>query len=191
MRWIRPGRPDRATLDRLVDVSASAPVTYDHVGSTLGGPAAVGRRPRTRSLTIGDEPELFDAAVAALRAWACHRGIGARIHPPAATLTVDSTVLVVLPVAAVTIVVPNRIVAVVDEADRFGFAYGTLPGHQERGEESFVVEREPDGRVVASVTVDAVAATALARLAAPAVAAIQRVAVDRYLGAWRDATRAG
>jgi uncharacterized protein (UPF0548 family) len=34
-----------------------------------------------------------------------------------------------------------RIVYVVDEADRFGFAYGTLPDHIERGEERFLVER--------------------------------------------------
>ena len=30
---------------------------------------------------------------------------------------------------------------------RFGFAYGTLPEHAERGEERFTVELQPDGSV--------------------------------------------
>ena len=38
-----------------------------------------------------------------------------------------------------------RVVAVVDEPDRFGFAYGTLPVHPEQGEESFVVVRADAG----------------------------------------------
>jgi uncharacterized protein (UPF0548 family) len=43
--------------------------------------------------------------------------------------------------------IPARVVYVIDEPDRRGFAYGTLPGHPERGEEAFVVERQPDGSV--------------------------------------------
>jgi uncharacterized protein (UPF0548 family) len=31
---------------------------------------------------------------------------------------------------------------VIDEPDRYGFAYGTLPVHPERGEEAFVVTRD-------------------------------------------------
>jgi uncharacterized protein (UPF0548 family) len=42
---------------------------------------------------------------------------------------------------------PARVVYVVDEARRRGFAYGTLPGHPEDGEESFVVEQSDDGSV--------------------------------------------
>ena len=41
-----------------------------------------------------------------------------------------------------------RVVYVVDEPGRFGLAYGTLPGHVERGEERFLVERDStDGSV--------------------------------------------
>jgi uncharacterized protein (UPF0548 family) len=35
-----------------------------------------------------------------------------------------------------------RVVAVADEPDRCGFAYGTLPGHAVCGEEAFVVARD-------------------------------------------------
>ena len=40
-----------------------------------------------------------------------------------------------------------RIVYVVNEPRRFGFAYGTLPGHVEKGEERFLVERTDDDSV--------------------------------------------
>lgn len=42
---------------------------------------------------------------------------------------------------------PVRVVSVIDEPDRKGFAYGTLEGHPVSGEESWVVERTPDGSV--------------------------------------------
>jgi uncharacterized protein (UPF0548 family) len=41
-----------------------------------------------------------------------------------------------------------RIVYVIDEPNRFGFAYGTLTEHAEIGEERFTVEFDPDTGVV-------------------------------------------
>jgi uncharacterized protein (UPF0548 family) len=43
--------------------------------------------------------------------------------------------------------VPARVVYVVDEPLRKGFAYGTLPGHPEQGEEAFIVEWRDDDSV--------------------------------------------
>jgi uncharacterized protein (UPF0548 family) len=40
-----------------------------------------------------------------------------------------------------------RIIYVIDESTRFGFAYGTLPGHVECGEELFLVEIDTAGDV--------------------------------------------
>ena len=42
---------------------------------------------------------------------------------------------------------PVRVVAVIDDPNRRGFAYGTLPGHPLSGEELFVVERRDDDSV--------------------------------------------
>ena len=44
-----------------------------------------------------------------------------------------------------------RIVYVIDEDRRFGFAYGTLPGHLERGEEQFLVRMDEHDNVFYSV----------------------------------------
>lgn len=45
----------------------------------------------------------------------------------------------------VTIVEPVEVVAVVEDPDRVGFAYRTLPGHPVDGEEAFVVHRDTAG----------------------------------------------
>lgn len=43
---------------------------------------------------------------------------------------------------------PVQVVAVVDDPDRCGFAYGTSWGHPVSGEEAFIVHRSPDGAVI-------------------------------------------
>ena len=44
-----------------------------------------------------------------------------------------------------------RILRVIDEPTRFGFVYGTIHGHAERGEELFLVHLEPDETVTYSL----------------------------------------
>jgi uncharacterized protein (UPF0548 family) len=80
-----------------------------------------------------------------------------------------------------------RIVAVVDEADRFGFAYGTLPVHAEAGEESFVVSRDADGDVRFDVQAVSRPIHPLARAFAPVANRLQDAAVRRYLSAMQRA----
>jgi uncharacterized protein (UPF0548 family) len=162
---------------------------YGHVGSTLGDMDASRARRHTAQLGHGERD--LRRAASGLRDWVCQRGLGARVHPPDASTQVGSTVLVVLGFGPCTVIVPNRVVAVVEEPNRRGFAYGTLPGHQERGEESFVAELLEDGRVMGSITVDAVPQTAAARAMSPAVGWLQRRAIRRYLEAWSSFVRSG
>ncbi len=58
----------------------------------------------------------------------------------------DSVVLGI-PFGPFHVTAPARVVYVVDDLRRKGFAYGTLPGHPESGEESFIVEQTDDGSV--------------------------------------------
>ncbi len=173
--------PAPSTLDAMVAAASRAAPTYDHIGSTLHPDQWPHRRPHIVERTLGHGRDAFDAAVRGLREWAPQRAIGASVHPPAAPIRDGTTLLVVLRAGPVRVIAPNRIVEVVDTDARFGFAYGTLPGHPERGEESFVVEMVDDGTVRGTVRVDAHAGTLAARLARPAVRRLQRLAVGRYL----------
>ncbi|MCU1414308.1 MAG: hypothetical protein JWN80_1648 [Microbacteriaceae bacterium] len=57
------------------------------------------------------------------------------------------TALLGVPFGPFRVKAPARVVYVIDEPNRKGFAYGTLRGHPEDGEESFVVDRTEDGSV--------------------------------------------
>jgi uncharacterized protein (UPF0548 family) len=75
------------------------------------------------------------------------------------------------------------------EGDERGFAYGTLPGHPESGEECFLVRLTPTGTVVYEIRVFFRLASPLARLGGPVSLLVQRVATDRYVSAIRRAAR--
>ncbi len=80
---------------------------------------------------------------------------------------------------------PVRVVSVIDESRRQGFAIGTLKGHQLSGEELLVVEWRDDDSVWLVVRSFSTPATFLARVARPIVRAIQRAYVQRFLRALR------
>ena len=180
LRW---GHRSQAQLDAMLARAQGAELGYDHVGSSLAGTSPGTRERRFEREAAGT---VADAA-AALRAWAAHRGIRARIHPSGAAIEEGTSVLVVIPAGPLQLAVPNRIVRVVDEAERFGFVYGTLTGHDEAGEELFRAEASGPGRVRLRIVVHARAASLPARLVAVAVGLLSDAAARRYLDAWAEA----
>jgi uncharacterized protein (UPF0548 family) len=71
--------------------------------------------------------------------------------------------------------VPCEVVWVVQDGDRTGWGYGTLPGHQAAGEEAFVVERDAQDRVWFSVIAFSRPARFAMRAAGPLAVAFQRL----------------
>ena len=70
-----------------------------------------------------------------------------------------------------------RIVYVIDEQHpvrRFGFAYGTLPGHAESGEERFLVEMDENGAVWFDILAFSRSRHVLARIGNPIVRRLQK-----------------
>jgi uncharacterized protein (UPF0548 family) len=76
---------------------------------------------------------------------------------------------------------PIRVVYLVDESRRRGFAYGTLPGHPESGEESFVVEHLADDSVWIVVRAFSRPSTWYFWLGYPVLRIMQARATKRYL----------
>ena len=62
-------------------------------------------------------------------------------------LSPGDTATLIVPIGPLKFQAPCRVIYVIDEPSRKGFAYGTLSGHPERGEESFLVEKTDDGSV--------------------------------------------
>jgi len=59
----------------------------------------------------------------------------------------DTAQLVIPVVGPIVVTAPARVVYLIDEPKRKGFAYGTLPGHPEDGEEAFIVSQHEDESV--------------------------------------------
>jgi uncharacterized protein (UPF0548 family) len=153
-------------------------LTYREVGATAREPLPGGYHHvrESRSLGVVD----LDEAAGAIMTWQLQERSGVRrvAGPPRAALGVDVTFRFLLQT------IPCRVVEVVDEPDRRGFAYGTLPGHPETGEERFLVERDPaTGEVTLVITAFSSPGTWRTRLIGPAGRWIQRFMTRRYLAA--------
>jgi uncharacterized protein (UPF0548 family) len=163
---------------KLSDLAA-LPLTYSEVGATAG-PLPAGYHHVLKSAVIGSGRSRFEDAADKGMRWGMLRGAGLHVEATKEVAAVGSEVIVHLgPVRA-----PCRVVYVVDEPDRRGFAYGTLPGHAESGEERFVVRYDPATEEVhADVTAFSRHATWWSRLGSPVTSVAQRVITDRYLRA--------
>ncbi|WP_072802136.1 DUF1990 domain-containing protein [Rhodococcoides yunnanense] len=172
-------------VSTLVDLSRydSLQLTYSEVGRTAG-PLPTGYHHVDRREPIGHGRDGFRAAADALVSWGMHRGAGLSVDATSGAAEVGSTVLMRIgPVR-----IPCRVVAVIDEPNRRGFAYGTLPGHPEQGEELFVVEFDPDSRAVtAHIAAFSRPGRWFTRLGGPLGRVVQRLATDRYFAALRRA----
>ncbi len=170
--------PARVAALRAADFS------YDAVGATAGEvPGGYGYIRRTRLLESRD----LDAVADILMSWRMHQGAGLRVAASSASAAEESVAEMRLGIGFASLRIPCRVVYVVDETNLRGFAYGTLPGHPESGEERFVVQRLSDGRIEATISAFSKPVTRSARLGGPITGWIQRVMTERYLAALDDA----
>ncbi len=85
---------------------------------------------------------------------------------------------------------PVRVVYIIDEKSRVGYAYGTLPGHPENGESLFVVEHRADDSVWLVIRTFSQPSTLRWKLARPFTHFQQRAYTRRYLRALHPAATA-
>jgi|SRR5579883_920217 len=117
-------------------------LTYGVIGATATVPPSGYVVDHTR-VPLGTGEEMFRAGKAALTSWDHFRLGWVEAFPADTPIQVGEHVAVVARVLGLWWLNACRIVYVVDETGpvcRFGFAYGTLPGHAESGEERFMVE---------------------------------------------------
>jgi uncharacterized protein (UPF0548 family) len=171
----------------LREARLSSP-TYEHVGATRLGVHPAGYRADADNVSLGRRDDVFGRAVDTLRGWGAQRGAGIEVLPSDAAVAEGNTTLLLIRALGVWTVAPCRVLYVEDEADRFAFAYGTLPGHPEEGEASFVVERL-DGDVQFRVVTFSRTVDPLARIVKPLTRKLQRRVTLKYLAAIEAASR--
>jgi uncharacterized protein (UPF0548 family) len=141
-------RPDERVISRFLDSQRGLPFTYPDVGASRGT-AAAGYNVDHNRVRLGHGPETFSKAVDAVRRWKMFEMSWIKVGPHDAPIAEGSCVAIVVQHFGFWSLNASRIVYVVDESSkRFGFAYGTLPGHVEQGEERFTVEYHPEDESV-------------------------------------------
>jgi uncharacterized protein (UPF0548 family) len=170
-------KPSVDALRRFLAAQSELPFTYAAVGASAGTPPADYVVDRTR-IKLGEGEPVFRSAVAALRRWEQFRLGWVEAWPSHTPIQSGKIVAVMGRAVGLWWLNACRVVYVVDEAgpiSKFGFAYGTLPGHVESGEERFLVEwdRADDG-----VWYDILAFSrpnhVLTRLGSPVVRSLQK-----------------
>lgn len=133
---------DQELAGFLAGVSGS-PLSYRPVGLTEPGPRRRGWVRDHNRVVLGAGEAAWVAARTALAEWAWFDQAWLRLFPAEAPIEVGTEVVIAAGVGPLWSLNACRIVAVHDEAAlsrrRYGFAYGTLPSHAERGEELFQV----------------------------------------------------
>jgi len=158
---------------------AGRPMTYTEQGATAADMPAGYRHVRAAK-RIGYGRLRFEQAADAVLRYGMLRGAGLRVDATTDVARVGTDVLGRLG----PFVAPCRVVYVLDEPDRRGFAYGSLPGHAVRGEELFAVRYDPsDGAVYAEVAAFSRPATWWSRLGTPILRLSQHLVTRRYLDA--------
>ena len=139
------GRPSAAAIAAALDAQRALPYSYPEAGASRTGVAAGYPINHFRCL-VGRGDAAYAHAVRALRRWAMYDLPWTEVHPPGAPVAAGEVVVVLARHFGFWSLNPCRVVYVEDRgaAGGFSFALGTLPGHSERGEERFRVERQGD-----------------------------------------------
>lgn len=142
-------QPTEALIRRFIASQKDLPFSYSDVGATQTKPPA-GYTVDHNRIRLGEGRETFMRASDALSKWR-HFELGwASVMPHGSPLQTGTTVAVRAHTFGFWSLNACRIVYTINEdgpVKRFGFAYGTLPDHAERGEERFMIELLEDNSV--------------------------------------------
>jgi uncharacterized protein (UPF0548 family) len=134
-------KPEKQRIQRFLDAQEGTEFSYPEVGaSRSGGPR--GYNIDHNRIMIGHGLPDLKRAAEAIRRWKMFDFPWLELCWPDTPIEMGRTVAIIVKHFGFWSMNAARIVYVIDDAEagRFGFAYGTLSEHGERGEERFMVE---------------------------------------------------
>ena len=127
------------------------PLTYPEIGATAGPLPDEYDHLRVHQV-IGHRESAFRRAAERLMSWQMHRTAGLTVEAITPRVEPGNRVRLRLGRHLLRISFGYQVVYVVEEKRRRGFAYGTLQGHPEQGEERIGLDRREDDTVVFTIT---------------------------------------
>jgi uncharacterized protein (UPF0548 family) len=138
--------PSDETVRDLIARQRDLSFTYDAVGATKTTPPQDFTVDHNR-IEIGQGEKDFNIAIDVMRNWKQFDLGWVSIVPDGVKLEVGATVVVKARALGTWSLSAARVIYLIEEPRRFGFAYGTLPDHIASGEERFLVEWLADDSV--------------------------------------------
>ncbi|NJN98169.1 MAG: DUF1990 domain-containing protein [Anaerolineales bacterium] len=135
-------KPTELDIQTFIATQRERRFSYVEVGATQGT-LPDGYTVDHNRIQLGSGEATFERAKAAMRQWEMFHLGWLQLCWPNTPLTEGATVAVLAHALGLWSLNACRIVYLIDEAgpiEKFGFAYGTLPEHAERGEERFCLE---------------------------------------------------
>lgn len=157
-------------------------LTYDEVGAT-GGDLPAGYHHTRMKRVVGHGRADFERAADLLFAGEAQRRAGAEVRMSEDPLREGTRVDMRVRLGPLVFRIPCLVVWAARTPDACGFAYGTLPGHPERGEERFELRLAPSGDVVFTIIAFSRPGRWFTRLGGPAARPFQAWMTRRYLAA--------
>ena len=143
-------KPSETEVERFISSQRDLPFSYAEVGATRGE-APRGYVVDRYRVKLGEGEDAYGRAKEALRSWRQFGLDWVSLCPGGAPIEAGTTVAVLASHVGFWSLNSARLIYLVEErgaVERFGFAYGTLPGHAERGEERFLVEHDRESGAV-------------------------------------------
>jgi uncharacterized protein (UPF0548 family) len=134
--------PSENEVRRFLSKQRNSSFSYPEVGAS-DGKVPDGYNVDRNRIRLGSGEVTWNRAVQAIRAWRMFSMPWVRLYPSMGPIQVGADVAVTIHHFGFYSLNACRVVYAVDEDSpikRFGFAYGTLAEHAERGEERFTVE---------------------------------------------------
>jgi uncharacterized protein (UPF0548 family) len=139
-------QPSEVEIQRFISKQKDSGFSYPEVGASATR-VPTGYSVDHNRVFLGLGEATWQRAADAIRGWRMFSMPWVNLHPPSPPIQVGTDVAVSVHHFGFYSLNACRIVYIVDEDDRlkrFGFAYGTLAEHAERGEERFTVECNRD-----------------------------------------------
>ncbi len=187
-------RPSDEIIHRFLATQADSPFTYPDVGTSRQSIAPPGFNVDHNRILLGTGEETYRRAMDALRRWEMFSLGWVDLCYPTTPIETGQVVAVSVWLYGIRSLNAARIVYTFEEQapiPRFGFAYGTLRGHSERGEERFSVEWNPADNTVWYDLYAFSRPGPLALLGYPFVRQLQKRFARESLAAMQRAVRVG
>jgi len=141
--------PSQTQLDQFLNKLQQMPFSYTEIGQTQNETDSILTNYTIdyNFICLGKGDEVWKRANIALSQWKHFPPSFTKIYPHKTAIAKGNIVVVMIKILGLWWRNSAKIVYIINESNRFGFAYGTLTEHAEQGEEAFWISRDSTDKI--------------------------------------------